>query len=86
MSGSVTVNAGAPNEQRHVGLISNVVLGVGDTVLVETGSAGGAGYPKDRDRQRVISDLRNGYIGIDAAVQIYGLDEEAVSEALALPE
>ncbi len=84
-AGAVTVNPGSPNERRYVGLISNVMLEEGDVVLVETGSAGGAGDPKKRDRRRVVSDLRNGYITTDAAVQVYGLDEEAVSEALALP-
>ena len=61
------------------------MLEKGDVVLVETGSAGGAGDPKERDRRRVVSDLRNGYITTESAVQVYGLDEEAVSEALALP-
>jgi N-methylhydantoinase B len=84
MAGAVTVNAGSGNEHRYSGLISNVMLEVGDTVLVETGSAGGVGDPKDRDRQRVINDLRNGYITTEAAVQIYGLDEKTATEALAL--
>ncbi len=85
IAGAVTVNPGSPYERRYVGLISNVMLEKGDVVRVETGSAGGAGNPKERDRGRVVSDLRNGYITTDAAVQVYGLDEEAVSEALALP-
>ena len=85
VAGAVTVNPGSPEERRYVGLISNVMLEKGDVVLVETGSAGGAGDPKERDRRRVLSDLRNGYISTEAAVQVYGLDEEAVSEALALP-
>ena len=37
---------------------------------------------RKRDRERVVSDLRNGYISTDAAIQVYGLDEEAVIEAL----
>ena len=85
IAGAVTVNPGSPDERRYVGLISNVMLEAGDVVLVETGSAGGAGDPKERDRRRIVSDLRNGYITTDAAVQVYGLGEEAVSEALALP-
>ena len=82
VGGSVTVNPGAKDEQRYVGIISNVMLEEGDIVRVETGSAGGAGDPEQRDRERVASDLRNGYISTDAAIQIYGLDEEAISEAL----
>ena len=78
------MNSGSGDEHRYSGLISNVMLEVGDTVLVETGSAGGAGDPKDRDRQRVINDLRNGYITAEAAVHIYGLDEKTATEALAL--
>ena len=85
LAGAVTVNPGAPNEQRYVGLISNVMLEEGDVVVVETGSAGGAGDPKSRDPRRVMNDLRNGYITTDAAIHTYGLDEAAVSDALALP-
>ena len=84
LAGAVTVNPGAPNEQRYVGLISNVMLEEGDVVVVETGSAGGAGDPKSRDPLRVMNDLRNGYITTDAAIHTYGLDEAAVSDALAL--
>ena len=84
VGGAVTVNPGANDERRYVGIISNVMIEQGDVVRVETGSAGGAGDPVERDRDRVVSDLRNGYISTEAAVQVYGLDEEAISEALAV--
>ena len=82
VAGAVTVNPGAPDERRYVGIISNVMLEEGDVVRVETGSAGGAGDPKRRSRERVISDLRNGYVTAGAAVGVYGIDEAAVSDAL----
>ncbi len=84
VGGAVTVNPGSSGERRYVGIISNVPLEEGDVVRVETGSAGGAGDPRRRSRERVASDLRNGYITTDAAIQVYGLDEAAVAEALSL--
>ena len=65
-----------------MGIISNVMLQEGDVVRVETGSAGGAGDPISRDRVRVISDLKNGYISPQTAVSIYGLSEEEATQAL----
>ena len=85
-AGAVIVNPGAPGEGRHIGLISNLMLEEGDVVRVVTGSAGGAGDPRKRDRLRVMADLRNGYISTDAAVQVYGLTEAEVAEATVPPQ
>ena len=82
IAGAVTINPGSPDEQKYMGIISNVMLQEGDVVRVETGSAGGAGDPISRDRVRVISDLKNGYISPQTAVSIYGLSEEEATQAL----
>ncbi len=82
IAGSVTINPGSTDEQKYVGIISNIMLQEGDVVRVETGSAGGAGDPLNRDRRRVINDLRNGYISPQSAVATYGLSEEQATQAL----
>ena len=82
IAGAVTINPGSPDEQKYVGIISNVMLQEGDVVRVETGSAGGAGDPLKRDRLRVMNDLRNGYISPQSAVATYGLSEEQATQAL----
>lgn len=46
----------------------------GDVVRVVTGNGGGYGDPRQRSRQAVADDLRNGYISREDAVQVYGLD------------
>ena len=39
------------------------------------GGGGGYGDPRERDRETVRRDLRNGVISPDAARDLYGLDE-----------
>lgn len=80
--GGVIVNPGTAGEQSYLGLVSNVPVGEGDVLQAITSGAGGAGDPKQRSRDLVIRDLRNGLISLDAAVAIYGLDREIGEEAL----
>jgi N-methylhydantoinase B len=39
--------------------------------------AGGGGYgnPRDREKHRILDDLRNGYVSRSAAMSLYGLKE-----------
>jgi N-methylhydantoinase B len=45
----------------------------GDIISFCLSGAGGYGAPKERDLDRVVADLRNGFISHDAAVGTYGL-------------
>ena len=47
-------------------------LSAGDVVLVDSGGGGGYGDPHSRDPEAVETDLRRGYISIEAAQKIYG--------------
>jgi N-methylhydantoinase B len=47
-------------------------LSAGDVVLVDSGGGGGYGDPLSRDPEAVETDLRRGYISIEAAQKIYG--------------
>ncbi len=45
----------------------------GDVISFRLSGAGGYGAPKGRDLDKVIADLRNGFISRDAAIKTYGL-------------
>ena len=81
--GRVVLNPGTDNEQEHKGLVSNLLLKPGEVVRVEIGSGGGVGDPRERDRDRLISDLRNGYVSPESAVDVYGMAPTEVELALA---
>lgn len=50
------------------------IVGAGQTVAMVASSGGGYGDPKQRDRELVRKDLREGRISEKAAREIYGLD------------
>ena len=80
--GGVIVNPGTDDEETHLGLISNVPLGPDCIIEARTSGAGGVGSPKERDRRKVVRDLRNGLISRQAAVDVYGLDPQIADNAL----
>ncbi len=80
--GSLVVNPGAPIEQRYRSHVSNVALETGYLLRLQTGSGGGVGDPKNRDRDRVADDLLDGYISPEAAHEVYGLSEQEAQAAL----
>lgn len=53
-------------------------LCAGDRLQIIAGGAAGYGDPRDRDRERVARDLREGRISAQAALEIYGLDAQVV--------
>ena len=83
-SGRVLVNPGTDEEKAYTGLISNVAMAPGDVVRVETASAAGVGDPKERPRERVADDLRNGYISVETALDVYGMSKEEVDAAVSI--
>jgi N-methylhydantoinase B len=48
----------------------------GDRVRLVTGTGGGFGPPEERERERVLEDLKNGYITLEQARRDYGLELE----------
>ena len=44
-----------------------------DTIRVETAGGGGYGDPRKRDRERVLTDVRNGYVSRESAERDYGV-------------
>jgi N-methylhydantoinase B len=56
----------------------------GDVISFRVAGGGGYGNPKDREKQRILDDIRDGYVSRSAAISRYGLAEsETVSGALA---
>lgn len=52
---------------------TNVPLHAGDVVRVRTGNGGGYGDPKLREFERVVTDVKNGYVTREEAVRVYGV-------------
>jgi N-methylhydantoinase B len=50
-----------------------VVVNRGDVVRVRPAGSGGYGHPVEREAEKVLSDLRDGYISASAAADLYGV-------------
>jgi N-methylhydantoinase B len=53
--------------------VGHVALEVGDGFLVEVGGGGGFWNPFERDPERVLADVRSGYVSLDAARRDYAV-------------
>jgi N-methylhydantoinase B len=63
------------NGTTQVALKESVMLEAGDRVIIQTGGGGGYGDPRRRDRDRLRTDIKHGYVSPAAARDIYGLDD-----------
>lgn len=72
---------GSPNYVRYMGkdgtdqryaFVSGLTTHTGDVIRVVTGTGGGIGDPKERDRALVAEDVRNGLITPERAREVYG--------------
>lgn len=59
-------------ERDKGGFFSNVKLTAGDVIRIRTANGGGYGDPKNRSREAVREDVRNGLISAERAEEIYG--------------
>ncbi len=50
-----------------------VTLREDDLLVVETAGGGGFGDPRQREPERVLEDVRQGYVSVAAAREIYGV-------------
>ena len=53
--------------------------GKGDVARLITGTGGGWGDPRHRDREAVKTDLRDGLVSPETARDVYGLDEDELA-------
>lgn len=77
----LVVNPGSEGATVYKGMVSNLLLNPGDVIRVQTGSGGGVGDPKSREINRVMQDIRNGYISTHSAVEIYGINLSIAQKA-----
>ncbi|WP_210484851.1 hydantoinase B/oxoprolinase family protein [Microvirga antarctica] len=66
------VNRGRPDEH-EVGKLDMVELQAGDTITILTPGGGGYGDPLKRDPQRVLKDVRGGFVSAESALRDYGV-------------
>ena len=52
-----------------------VMLDAGDRVRIQSGGGGGFGDPRKRDRERVRTDVKRGYVSAQKAREVYGLED-----------
>lgn len=50
-----------------------ITLHRGDTLVVDTAGGGGFGNPSEREVSRVWEDVRQGYVSVAAAMEVYGV-------------
>ena len=72
-SGRAVVNPGGPGERVLAPLSDGNVLVRGDVLLLETGGGGGHGHPHDREPEVVLGDVLDGFVGVAAARELYGV-------------
>jgi N-methylhydantoinase B len=60
-------------ERFRTGKVSPTRLNGGDGYVTETGGGGGFGNPLERDPDRVLADVRSGYVSVEAAERDYGV-------------
>ena len=53
--------------------VGHVSLEAGEGFLVEVGGGGGFWNPFERDSDRVLADVRSGYVSLEAAWRDYGV-------------
>ena len=85
-TGLCTLNPGKADERVIPSRYSDHVLHPGDVFSLETPGGGGLGDPLQRDPQRVLHDVRNGYVTTQGARQRYHVVVEPKGNDFAVNE
>ena len=72
-TGRCVVNPGRPDERTLRPLSDGNIVRRGDVVRIETGGGGGWGHPFDREPERVLTDVRGGFVSGASAEEHYGV-------------
>jgi N-methylhydantoinase B len=80
---SCTLHPNTAEATAYPARFSGVRVRSGDRVLFERGGGGGLGDPRRRPAQRVIDDVRDGYVSRASAVRDYGIDPVRLDAELA---
>jgi N-methylhydantoinase B len=85
-TGLCTLNPGKPEERVIPSRYSDHVLHPGEVFSLETPGGGGLGNPLERDPSRVLNDVRNGYVTVQRAREVYRVSIEPVDGDFVLNE
>jgi N-methylhydantoinase B len=72
-AGGCVINPGRADERLVAPISDGTVIRRGDVVRIETGGGGGFGHPFDREPERVLADVRAGFVGRVSAEEDYGI-------------
>ncbi len=72
-TGDIIVNPGLAEEKRLPTRYADYPLKGGDRFRLDTPGGGGLGNPFERDPAMVLSDIREGYLSVEAASRDYGV-------------
>lgn len=64
----------ADGEEQRYATCTALPLSKDDVISVFTATGGGYGDPKNRPREQVLSDIKNGYLTAERAAEIYGVE------------
>jgi N-methylhydantoinase B len=73
-TGRALVNPGTDRERQLSPLSDGNGLVRGDILRIETGGGGGYGHPFDRPAAKVLEDVLGGYVSLQAARTLYGVE------------
>jgi N-methylhydantoinase B/oxoprolinase/acetone carboxylase alpha subunit len=77
--GGWVLNEGTSREQVLPTKVTSLAMEAGDVVTMRTSSGGGFGPPSQRDPQRVLDDVIDGYVTLESARQIYRVSIDPVT-------
>jgi N-methylhydantoinase B len=80
-AGRFILNPGTVRERVLPSTAADIQLGTGDLLRVDMPGGGGYGDPRQRDRRRVLLDLKEERISVRSAREDYGLDPSTLGEA-----
>ena len=64
----------ADGRREEHAVVTALEVNEGDVIRIHTANGGGYGDPRQRPRERVLDDLRNGYVDGETARTVYGLE------------
>jgi N-methylhydantoinase B len=72
-TGACIINPGTPEEKSLPSRFGDFTLKKGDLLRLERPGGGGIGNPLERARERVLDDVRQGYVSPESAESDYGV-------------
>jgi len=76
--GALIINPGTSEEHHLPSRVGDITVKPGDIIQVVRPGGGGLGDPGKRDREKVLADIREGYVSPEAAILEYGLKRNEI--------